>query len=61
MTMTRRQMLVKYLEKENVPYVLGIPGHGILGFFDALREEDKAGKIHLQNVRLPAHSEPGGI
>ena len=39
MKMTGGQMIVKYLEKENVPYVLGIPGHGILGFFDALRKK----------------------
>lgn len=51
MKMTGGQMIVKYLEKENVPYVLGIPGHGILGFFDALREEDKAGNIKYLQVQ----------
>lgn len=50
MKLTGGQMIVKYLEKENVPYVLGIPGHGILGFFDALKEEDKKGNIKYLQV-----------
>ena len=45
MKLTGGQYIIKYLEKEGVPYVLGIPGHGILGLFDALRESDTAGKV----------------
>lgn len=37
MKLTGGQIVVRYLEAEKVPYALGIPGHGILGFFDALR------------------------
>ncbi|MGN0184547.1 MAG: thiamine pyrophosphate-binding protein [Aristaeellaceae bacterium] len=51
MKLTGGQMIVKYLEKEQVPYVLGIPGHGILGFFDALKEEDQAGNIKYLQVQ----------
>lgn len=51
MKLTGGQIIVKYLEKENVPYVLGIPGHGVLGLFDALREGDKEGKIKYIQVK----------
>ena len=37
MKLTGGQIVVRYLEAEKVPYALGIPGHGVLGFFDALR------------------------
>ena len=50
MKLTGGQMIVKYLEKENVPYVLGIPGHGILAFTDALREEHEKGNIKYMQV-----------
>jgi acetolactate synthase-1/2/3 large subunit len=49
--LTGGQVVVKYLEKEGVPYALGIPGHGILGFFDALRESEKAGKVRYLQVK----------
>ena len=51
MRLTGGQIVVKYLEKEGVPYTLGIPGHGILGFFDALRESEKSGKIRYLQVK----------
>ena len=51
MRLTGGQIVVKYLEKEGVPYALGIPGHGILGFFDALRESEKSGKIRYLQVK----------
>ena len=40
MKLSGGQIVMKYLEKEKVPYVLGIPGHGILSFFDALKESE---------------------
>lgn len=51
MKLTGGQIVVKYLESEGVPYALGIPGHGILGFFDALRESEKAGKMRYLQVK----------
>ncbi len=51
MRLTGGQVVVKYLEKEGVPYALGIPGHGIFGFFDALRESEQAGKIRYLQVK----------
>lgn len=51
MQLTGGQMIVKYLEREQVPYALGIPGHGILSFFDALKESDDAEKVKYLQVK----------
>lgn len=51
MKLTGGQIVMKYLEKEKVPYVLGIPGHGILSFFDALKESEQAGKVKYIQVK----------
>lgn len=51
MKLTGGQYIIKYLEKEQVPYMLGIPGHGVLGLFDALRESDQAGKVRYLQVK----------
>lgn len=51
MKLTGGQIIVKYLEKEKVPYILGIPGHGILSFFDAVKEAEQAGKIKYIQVK----------
>lgn len=51
MELTGGQIVMKYLEREGVPYVLGIPGHGILGFFDALRQSQEAGKVQYIQVK----------
>lgn len=51
MKLTGGQYIIKYLEKEGVPYVLGIPGHGVLGLFDALRESDQAGRVRYIQVK----------
>lgn len=51
MKLTGGQIVMKYLEKEQVPYVLGIPGHGILGFFDALKQSVAEGKVEYIQVK----------
>ncbi len=51
MKLTGGQIILKYLEKEEVPYILGIPGHGILSFFDAVREAEAQGKIKYMQVK----------
>ena len=38
MKLTGGEIVVKYLEKEGIRYVMGIPGHGCLGLTDALRK-----------------------
>lgn len=42
---TGGEIIVDYLIKENVEYVLGIPGHGCLAIFDALRDRARKNKI----------------
>jgi len=45
------QIIIEYLKSEKVPYILGIPGHGILGLFDAIRQADLAGHIKYIQVK----------
>jgi len=51
MNLTGGQIVIKYLEKEKTPYVIGIPGHGILGLFDAIKESEQDGKIKYIQVK----------
>lgn len=51
MKLTGGEIVVKQLVEEKVPYVLGIPGHGILCFFDALRREEEQGNIKYIQVK----------
>lgn len=51
MKLTGGEIIVKQLVSEGVPYVLGIPGHGVLGLFDALRKEEAAGNIKYLQVK----------
>lgn len=51
MKLTGGEIIVKQLVKEGVPYILGIPGHGVLGLFDAIRKEEAKGKIKYIQVK----------
>lgn len=51
MKLTGGEIIVKKLIEEEVPYILGIPGHGVLGLFDAIRKEDEAGNIKYIQVK----------
>lgn len=51
MKLSGGQYILKYLEKEKVKFVAGIPGHGVLSFFDALREEVEKGNIQYIQVK----------
>ena len=51
MKLTGGEIIVKQLINEGVPYIIGIPGHGVLGLFDAIRKEDRAGKIKYLQVK----------
>ncbi len=50
MRLTGGEIIVRQLIEEGVPYIIGIPGHGVLGLFDAIRKEDKAG--HIQYIQV---------
>lgn len=51
MKLTGGEIIVKQLVKEKVPYILGIPGHGVLGLFDAIRREVELGSIKYIQVK----------
>ncbi|MCL2023304.1 MAG: thiamine pyrophosphate-binding protein [Oscillospiraceae bacterium] len=51
MKLTGGEIVVKQLVREGVPYIIGIPGHGVLGLFDAIRKEEQAGKIKYLQVK----------
>ncbi|MBQ3894757.1 MAG: thiamine pyrophosphate-binding protein [Clostridia bacterium] len=51
MKATGGEIIVNKLIQEEVPYVIGIPGHGVLGLFDAIRKADEAGKIRYLQVK----------
>ncbi|MFB0920207.1 MAG: thiamine pyrophosphate-binding protein [Oscillospiraceae bacterium] len=51
MQYTGGEIVVKQLVDEGVPYIIGIPGHGVLGLFDAIRKEEAAGNIKYMQVK----------
>ena len=51
MRYTGGEIIVKSLIEEGVPYIIGIPGHGVLGLFDAVRKEAQAGNIKYIQVK----------
>jgi acetolactate synthase-1/2/3 large subunit len=51
MKQTGGEIIVNALIKEGVPYILGIPGHGVMGLFDAIRKADQDGKIKYLQVK----------
>lgn len=60
MQLTGGEIIAEYLIKENVPYVVGIPGHGILGFVDALRDrQDKIKTLMVKHEQSAVHLADG--
>jgi len=51
MKLTGGEIVIKQLVNEGVPYIIGIPGHGVLGLFDAIRKEEEAGNIKYIQVK----------
>ena len=51
MKKTGGEVIVQKLINEKVPYILGIPGHGVLGLFDAIRKAEAEGKIKYLQVK----------
>lgn len=51
MAYTGGQIIMEYLKKEEVPYILGIPGHGCLGLFDAVKEAQEKQDIQYLQVK----------
>ena len=55
MKKTGGEVIVQKLVNEKVPFILGIPGHGVLGLFDAIRKAEADGKIKYLQVK---HEQP---
>jgi len=55
---TGGEIIADYLIKENVPYVVGIPGHGNLALVDAFKERE--GELHIIQVRHETVSDSFG-
>jgi|AGTN01.3.fsa_nt_gi Thiamine pyrophosphate-requiring enzymes [acetolactate synthase, pyruvate dehydrogenase (cytochrome), glyoxylate carboligase, phosphonopyruvate decarboxylase] len=51
MKLTGGEIIVKELARRGTPYIIGIPGHGVLGLFDAIRKEEAAGNIKYLQVK----------
>ncbi len=51
MKLTGGEIVLKYLKKEEVPYIIGIPGHGCLGLFDAVKKAQDNGEIKYIQVK----------
>jgi len=58
--LTGSEVIVEYLIKEGLPYVFGIPGHGCLGFTDALfKYKDKIRVIQPKQEMSGVHMAVG--
>lgn len=51
MQKTGGEIIIDYLIAQGVEYVIGIPGHGCLGLFDALRDRREKGLIQYIQVK----------
>ena len=58
-TLTGGQILVEYLIKEGVPYVVGIPGHGDMGIFDAFKGRAEIRVLQSRHEQSAAHIADG--
>lgn len=58
--LTGGEILAEYLIKEKVPYVVGIPGHGDMGLFDAFKERrDRIQVLQVRHEQSAAHIADG--
>ncbi len=55
MKRTGGEIVVDYLISQRVPYILGIPGHGVMGLFDAIRKQKgNIGYIQVKHEQAAA-------
>lgn len=57
--LTGGQIIVEYLKKEKVPYMVGIPGHGCLPLVDALVGQDDIKPLMVKHEQSAAHVADG--
>jgi acetolactate synthase-1/2/3 large subunit len=59
-TFTGGEIIAEYLAKEEVPYIVGIPGHGILPFLDSFKDrQDKIKVIQVRHEQSAIHLADG--
>jgi acetolactate synthase-1/2/3 large subunit len=58
-SLTGGQIVCEYLRKEKVPYIVGIPGHGILPFLDAFVDQNDVKPIMVKHEQAAAHVADG--
>jgi acetolactate synthase I/II/III large subunit len=51
MKLTGGEIVLRRLVHEGAPYIIGIPGHGVMGLFDAIRKTEAEGKIKYIQVK----------
>jgi acetolactate synthase-1/2/3 large subunit len=57
---TGGEIIAEYLIKEGVPYIVGIPGHGIIPFLDPFKErQDKISAIQVRHEQSAIHLADG--
>lgn len=56
--LTGGEMIAKYMKMQNVPYAVGIPGHGCLGLVDAFKSHDIP-IIQVKHEQSAAHLADG--
>ncbi len=59
MQLTGGQIIVHTLIREDVPYIVGIPGHGTLGLSDALIEQDQIQVLQVRHEQAAVHLADG--
>jgi acetolactate synthase-1/2/3 large subunit len=60
MKLTGGEIITEYLMKEEIPYIVGIPGHGILGFVDAFKgKEDRIKVLQVRHEQSAVHLADG--
>jgi len=60
MRLTGGEIIAEYLIKEEIPYIVGIPGHGCLGLVDAFKgREDRIKVLQVRHEQSAVHLADG--
>ena len=60
MRLTGGEIIAEYLIKEEIPYIVGIPGHGCLGLIDAFKgKEDRIKILQVRHEQSAVHLADG--
>ncbi len=60
MRLTGGEIIAEYLIKEEIPYIVGVPGHGCMGLLDAFKgKEDKIKILQVRHEESAVHLADG--